>query len=226
MSEQPNEEQSTRSSHEPGVPRAGRRPELVLAGLLMLVAAGALVLVKLGRAPEERAVPSPTLDAGITEPASELRRPPPPPPPAPAPEAPSSEPGAGPRSGNATAETAGRNPGAGAVRPGDPCAAPCTGSVEPALEKALQARGAQARSCYNLALEHQPELAGRLVLSVRVGENGETCRAAIAENDLESPEVEACVLQRFRNGQFPPPKGGCADTRVPLNFKQRNPRAP
>jgi hypothetical protein len=45
------------------------------------------------------------------------------------------------------------------------------------------------------------------------------CKANVGSSDLASPSVAQCVAGYFRTtGHFPPPKGGCVDTAVPISF--------
>jgi hypothetical protein len=47
------------------------------------------------------------------------------------------------------------------------------------------------------------------------------CSAGVASKDMGSPNVAICVVYYFRGANFPPPKGGCADINIPINFVPR-----
>lgn len=98
-------------------------------------------------------------------------------------------------------------------------AAKCNGVTSGDLESALAFRAKQAHACYDSALANDSTLKGKITISVRLASNGQVCSASVASNDMGSPAVAQCVANKFRQtGQFPAPKGGCADINVPVNF--------
>jgi TonB family protein len=84
--------------------------------------------------------------------------------------------------------------------------------------------GRTARRCYEKALDHNRELKGRIVVSVRVGAAGQVCSANIASNGTGDPALGACVAQKYRTARLSAPQGGCVDAEVPLNFVPDNAR--
>ena len=101
---------------------------------------------------------------------------------------------------------------------GGGCTGPCNGTVTGNLGSALRAKGGQARGCYERALRLNPTLTGRVMVAVTIGAQGQVCSASVTQNSLGDASVASCITQRFRSGTFPPPKGGCVNTQVPLNF--------
>ena len=97
----------------------------------------------------------------------------------------------------------------------------CGGFTGTDLESALAQRARQAHRCYDQALAQDPTLRGNVQIAVRVGANGSPCSAAVASNDLANATVSSCVAGFFRSGGFPPPKGGCVDTIIPIKFVPR-----
>jgi hypothetical protein len=97
----------------------------------------------------------------------------------------------------------------------------CVGTSTSELETMLAFRVKQAHRCYDQALAQDSTLKGKMSISVRVGSAGGVCSANIASNDMGSSNVGACVLNYFRGANFPPPKGGCADINIPINFVPR-----
>ena len=136
--------------------------------------------------------------------------PPPPPPPPPPPE--EEEPPAPPE----PEEKKAKKPSKPRVDPG--CAGECSGQVTAALQRTLRGKAGQARSCYNRALSQNADLSGSMTISVRVGNRGQACRVSVQSDTLGEPSVARCVRQRFRDGTFPKPEGGCVDVAVPINF--------
>ena len=99
------------------------------------------------------------------------------------------------------------------------CDAKCVGKPSPELGPALQVRAAQARRCYNSALAQDSSLKGKVTIAVRIGPAGNVCSAAVASNEMGSPNVANCAANIFRtSGGFPSPRGGCVEANVPLNF--------
>jgi hypothetical protein len=97
----------------------------------------------------------------------------------------------------------------------------CSGSSTDDLNAALAARARLARKCYEQALANDAELQGKLSVTVKVGTGGASCAASIKSDDLHSATVSNCVVNYFRNGNFPAPRGGCVEATVPLNFVKR-----
>lgn len=97
----------------------------------------------------------------------------------------------------------------------------CTGTSGSELENALQFQVKKAHRCYDSALAQDPTLRGKVTVSVRVGANGQVCSAGIASNEMGSSQVASCVSGSFRGASFPPPRGGCIDVNIPINFVPR-----
>jgi hypothetical protein len=97
----------------------------------------------------------------------------------------------------------------------------CSGSSSPELEQMLAFRVKQAHRCYDQALAQDPTLKGKISVQVRIGAQGGVCSAGVGSNDMGSPNVANCVVNYFRGANFPPPKGGCADINIPINFVPR-----
>lgn len=94
----------------------------------------------------------------------------------------------------------------------------CGGEVPPQLKSALASAANSARGCYERALRQNAMLQGKMLVSVKIGSHGNSCGANMVSDSLGDPSVASCVLQKFRAGQFPPPKGGCAEVNVPISF--------
>jgi hypothetical protein len=92
----------------------------------------------------------------------------------------------------------------------------CKGAAGEDLVASLAQRGRQARRCYEKELNNDPKLSVHMTMQVRVGTNGATCSAAVSDSD--NAGVSGCVANFYRNGGFPPAKGGCAEVNIPLKF--------
>ncbi len=99
------------------------------------------------------------------------------------------------------------------------CDGKCSGTPSDELEQALTVRASQARRCYNQALAQDSTLKGHVTVAVRIGPSGNLCSSAVASNDMASPVVANCAANMFRAAQnYPAPRGGCVDAKVPLSF--------
>jgi hypothetical protein len=97
----------------------------------------------------------------------------------------------------------------------------CTGKSTPDLDQTLSFRARQGRRCYDTALAVDPTLKGKVSIAVRVGANGSLCSAGVASNELGNANVANCIVNQFRAGGFPSPRGGCADFNIPINLVPR-----
>ena len=122
----------------------------------------------------------------------------------------------------ATPDDAGKKP-TGPIAMASMCdSKACTGTSTSDVETALAFRAKQSHRCYDNALTADPTLRGKMSISVRIGANGQVCSASAANNELASnPGVAQCVVNNFRSGAFPSPRGGCVDVSVPINFVPR-----
>lgn len=186
-----------------GVPPSGNTKYVIVAILLLLLVGG-VVIWKMSQPPPEPVVT--VLDAGPPPPPSTGRNPdddiPLPPP----------------------IEDAAAEAGKKViwVTQNNQCdAKKCTGASSPELEQMLAFRVKQAHRCYDQALAQDSTLRGKMSVAVRVGATGGVCTAGIASNEMGSSSVANCVINYFRGANFPPPKGGCADIKIPINFVPR-----
>ncbi len=203
------------SSLPPSPPTTNNNGLLIGGAVVALLAAGGIFLALNGSKGEDQA---PATPPPAVEPTT-VRAPPPPPPPPP----PAEEPTAVPSASTAAAVQSKPTPGAGGATPTEGrgpagCSGECTGSADAGLRDALRLRGASAKGCYNKALRSNPTLQGKMTIAVRVSPTGTACSASVASDSLGDASVSSCILQQFRAGSYPKPKGGCVNVQVPLNF--------
>lgn len=186
----------------PPPPKSGSGGFIAVAAI-MLLGMGALIYWKLSgkETPREPAAPTPSV--AQKEPQLDLDLPPPPPPPAEKDAAADAEPG------KEVVKRARVNTG---------CSGECDGKEAPQLRAVLSGKAAQARGCYERALRQNPTLEGRLAVAMRIGLQGQVCRASVISDGLGDPAVTTCVLQNLRGMVYPAPKGGCVDVQLPMNF--------
>jgi len=186
-----------------GVPQSGGNTKYALVAVVLLLGIGGIFAWRSLTNRDETPAPLPTVPstvASLTPPFNpKLDDVPPPPPPEEKPEA-----------------------GTGGIRyvtvPGGGCDGTCTGKATAELGAALQARGNQARRCYNSALASDSSLRGHVTIAVKVGPGGNVCSASVAGNDMGSATVANCAANILRNASYPAPKGGCVVATVPLSF--------
>ena len=198
---------SPKFSHPPaGVPQSGGNTKYALVAIVLLLGVGGIFAWRSLTNRDETPAPVPTVPSTVASlappPNPKLDDIPPPPPVEVKPEA----------------GTTG-----GGVRVVGVPAGGCEGSCSmknatPELQGALQARGNQARRCYNSALSSDSSLRGHVTIAVRIGPGGNVCSAAVAGNDMGSPGVANCAANIFRSASYPAPRGGCVDATVPLSF--------
>lgn len=66
----------------------------------------------------------------------------------------------------------------------------------------------QIRYCYQRELTKTPDLAGKVTIKFVIAKDGTVSKAEASSSTLKSPSVESCITGRFRQFQFPEPKGG------------------
>lgn len=96
----------------------------------------------------------------------------------------------------------------------------CRGMVDAtAATTVMRAAATEIRTCYELELRHNRELAGQVRLAMLVGSTG-AVEDIDLHGDLAGPSFVDCVRRATARLQFPPPEGGdCAVIAVPLNFR-------
>lgn len=185
------------------VPEKSGSAGLVALGVILLLAAGGLVLWKVQGGAEDDVVVAPPAPAPIDEPPPVFDNAPPPPP-----EEVEEEPEAEPEK-KAVKSVA---PVVGG------CGGPCNGEATAEIRNALAMRGGMARTCYNNALRRNSTLEGKMTVAVRISGTGSVCSANVTSDTSGDAALVACVATKFRAAQFPAPTGGCVDAAVPLNF--------
>ncbi|MBS2030006.1 MAG: TonB family protein, partial [Deltaproteobacteria bacterium] len=66
----------------------------------------------------------------------------------------------------------------------------------------------QIQYCYEMQLTRFPNLAGKVAISFVIGPEGTVQMSKVAQSNMNNPELEQCVAQRFKSWLFPKPKGG------------------
>ncbi len=90
------------------------------------------------------------------------------------------------------------------------------------IQKVIDAHRNQIRYCYELELQRQPTLAGRVLVTLLIDEHGLVTRVSVSESTLANPAVEACILAKIRAWQFPAiPGAGVIEVNYPFVFQPK-----
>jgi hypothetical protein len=74
------------------------------------------------------------------------------------------------------------------------------------------------RNCYQRGLAENPDAAGSIRLTIRVGAGGEVAGVSPSPTGTLPASVISCVVARAQAAQFDPPEGGSAVIAVPVTF--------
>ncbi len=74
------------------------------------------------------------------------------------------------------------------------------------------------RNCYQRGLAENPDSAGSIRLTIRVGPGGEVAGVTPSASGSLPASVVSCVVARAQAAQFDPPEGGSAVIAVPVTF--------
>jgi len=77
------------------------------------------------------------------------------------------------------------------------------------------------RQCYQTGLNTDPSQQGKVVITAKVGPNGEVDSANVSSNSGLSPQVAGCIAGVIKRAQFSPPGGGGSTLNVPVTFVQQ-----
>jgi outer membrane biosynthesis protein TonB len=94
-----------------------------------------------------------------------------------------------------------------------------TAEYKAAVKKVIAKNEGPIRSCYEKALQKQPDLEGRIVVKFVIRMDGTVQSAAVEKDGAGSTELAACVLSRVKMLKFPMPEGGPAIMSHPFVFK-------
>jgi TonB family protein len=83
------------------------------------------------------------------------------------------------------------------------------GSVDKELiRQVIHRNRQQIRYCYEAQLTRFPKLEGKVAVTFVIGPEGTVQQARTASSTVSNPELESCLVARFKSWQFPKPKGG------------------
>jgi hypothetical protein len=77
------------------------------------------------------------------------------------------------------------------------------------------------RACYQQGLNSDPSMSGKVVITAKVGPNGEVSSADVSSNTGLSAGVAQCIARAVRNAQFSAPGGSGSTLSIPVTFVQQ-----
>ena len=77
------------------------------------------------------------------------------------------------------------------------------------------------RQCYQTGLNSDPSMSGKVVITAKVGPNGEVSDANVSQNTGLSQSVASCIANVVKRAQFNPPGGGGSTLNIPVTFVQQ-----
>lgn len=95
------------------------------------------------------------------------------------------------------------------------------GLDEQQIKQVIQRNIGQIQYCYELGLQKQPHLTGRVTVGFQIGSNGLVRTAQLRASTVKSSQVENCIVSKVRTWKFPKPEGGVTVAVVyPFNLKR------
>jgi hypothetical protein len=86
------------------------------------------------------------------------------------------------------------------------------------IDRVVRAHQAAIRYCYEVEVQRQPKLRGRIEAVWRVNLQGGVSSARVGSSTMKNPAVEGCIVRQIRRWQFPKPDGGECVVSYPFIF--------
>ncbi|MAQ19815.1 MAG: hypothetical protein CMN30_34060 [Sandaracinus sp.] len=86
------------------------------------------------------------------------------------------------------------------------------------INRVVRANQAAVRYCYEVEVQRQPNLRGRVEIAWRINLQGSVTTARVASSSLRNPRVEGCIVRQVRRWRFPRPDGGEVSVQYPFIF--------
>ncbi len=76
------------------------------------------------------------------------------------------------------------------------------------VRRIVRAHINEVRSCYNKALERDPEAAGRVAIDFTIGAKGKIAASKVQESTIADEQLGRCITKAVKRWKFPKPQGG------------------
>ncbi|MEM9075213.1 MAG: AgmX/PglI C-terminal domain-containing protein [Myxococcota bacterium] len=86
------------------------------------------------------------------------------------------------------------------------------------INRVVRANQAAVRYCYEVEVQRQPNLRGRVEINWRINLQGAVTSSRVARSTLRNPRVEGCIVRQVRRWRFPRPDGGEVNVTYPFIF--------
>lgn len=91
----------------------------------------------------------------------------------------------------------------------NPVASPVMGALKKAeIDTVFSANKGRIQGCYDQGLKEDPDISGRVLLKVVIGNTGAVSKSEVKETTLNHADTEACMVEVAKSLQFPKPEGG------------------
>lgn len=89
------------------------------------------------------------------------------------------------------------------------------------VRRVFNARHGELQACYERALKSDPELRGKVTLTVRIGDGGAPVMTRARSSQLKSKTVLNCMEITSKKWLFPAPQGGTVLVNKPYTFEPK-----
>jgi hypothetical protein len=86
------------------------------------------------------------------------------------------------------------------------------------INRVVRANQAAVRYCYEVEVQRQPNLRGRIEVAWRISLAGRVTSSRVARSTMNNARVEGCIARQVRNWRFPEPDGGEVSVEYPFIF--------
>ena len=86
------------------------------------------------------------------------------------------------------------------------------------INRVVRANQAAIRYCYEVEVQRQPNLRGRVAIQWRINLQGSVTSARVDSSTLRNARVEGCMVRQIRRWRFPNPDGGEVVVTYPFIF--------
>jgi outer membrane biosynthesis protein TonB len=93
----------------------------------------------------------------------------------------------------------------------------CEHAPTPELVQELSDRVVPAAHCYEEALSADPAATSRVVVALRIGDDGTVGSSTVLQSGTSNPLLRSCLLAIFAQPYEPPSDGVCVDVRLPID---------
>lgn len=96
------------------------------------------------------------------------------------------------------------------------------GTIDPAgVRRVFNSRHGELQACYERGLKGDPQLQGKVTLTIRIGKDGAPTMTRARSGQLNSRAVLNCMEQTSKKWLFPHPKGGTVLVNKPYTFEPK-----